>query len=78
MGDGKPERGSPSLSVVYSIDLPTENFYNDMKKEYPSLAKYTSLCYTNTVYNNINDIKNICKRILRYLENNTAWSDKDS
>ncbi|SBS99337.1 PIR protein [Plasmodium ovale] len=78
MGDGKPERGSPSFSVVYSIDLPTEKFYNDMKKEYPSLPKYTSLCDTNIVHNNINDIKNICKRILRYLENNTVWSDKDS
>ncbi|SBT58691.1 PIR Superfamily Protein [Plasmodium ovale wallikeri] len=60
------------------IDLPTEKFYNDMKKEYPSLDKYTSLCDTNIVHNNINDIKNICKRILRYLENNTVWSDKDS
>ncbi|SBS94181.1 PIR Superfamily Protein [Plasmodium ovale curtisi] len=49
-----------------------------MKKEYPSLAKYTSLCDTNIVNNNINDIKNICKRILRYLENNTVWSDKNS
>ncbi|SBT57028.1 hypothetical protein POVWA2_076900 [Plasmodium ovale wallikeri] len=78
MGDGKPERGSPSLSVVYSIDLSTEKFYNDMKKEYPSLAKYTSLCDTNIVHDNINYIKNICKRILRHLENNTVWSDKDS
>ncbi|SBT56079.1 PIR Superfamily Protein [Plasmodium ovale wallikeri] len=34
MGDGKTERGSASLSVVYSIDLHTEKFYNDMKKEY--------------------------------------------
>ncbi|SBT57721.1 PIR Superfamily Protein [Plasmodium ovale wallikeri] len=78
MGDGKSERGPPSLSVIYSIDLHAEKFYNDMKKEYPSLTKYTSLCDTNIVHNNINYIKNICKRILRYLENNTAWSDKDS
>ncbi|SBT57915.1 PIR Superfamily Protein [Plasmodium ovale wallikeri] len=78
MGDGKTERGPPSLSAAYPIDLPTEKFYNDMKKEYPSLDKYTSLCDTNIVHNNINDIKNICKRILRYLENNTVWSGKDS
>ncbi|SBT56397.1 PIR Superfamily Protein [Plasmodium ovale wallikeri] len=39
-----------SLSVVYSIDLPTENFYNDMKKEYPSLAKYTSLSERTNYY----------------------------
>ncbi|SBS95894.1 PIR Superfamily Protein [Plasmodium ovale curtisi] len=67
-----------SFSVVYSIDLPTEKFYNDMKKKYSSLAKYTLLCDTNIVHNNINDIKNICKRILRYLENNTVWVDKNS
>ncbi|SBT57144.1 PIR Superfamily Protein [Plasmodium ovale wallikeri] len=72
MGDGKTERGSAP------IDLPTENFYNDMKKEYPSLAKYTSPCYTNIVDNNINNIKNICKRILRYLENNTVWKNINS
>ncbi|SBT56049.1 PIR Superfamily Protein [Plasmodium ovale wallikeri] len=77
MGNGKPEKGL-HLSVVHSIDLHTEKFYNDMKKEYLSLAKYTSLCDTNIVNNNINDIKNICKRILRYLENNTVWIDKDS
>ncbi|SBS98807.1 PIR Superfamily Protein [Plasmodium ovale curtisi] len=56
----------------------SKKYYNDMKKEYPSLAKYTSLCNKNIEHNNINDIKNICIRILRYLENNTVWSDKNS
>ncbi|SCA48148.1 PIR protein [Plasmodium ovale] len=74
MPGGQSQRGF----TKYSIDLPTEKFYNDMKKEYSDLSKYNQSCETNIVHKNITDIENICKRILRYLDNNTVSSDNDS
>ncbi|SBT56772.1 PIR Superfamily Protein [Plasmodium ovale wallikeri] len=79
MGDGKTERGPPSLSAAYPIDLPTEKFYNDMKKEYPSLDKYTSLCDTNIRFDNVCEAyyKKIegTKSLYKYFENKCS-SDK--
>ncbi|SBT73984.1 PIR protein [Plasmodium ovale] len=67
--------GLGELSQTYSSNLPSKIFYNDMKKEYPDLSKYSKQCDINIVDKNIDDIKNICKRILRYLENNRLLID---
>ncbi|SBS82485.1 PIR Superfamily Protein [Plasmodium ovale curtisi] len=75
MATGNPYTGLTGLSQTYSIDLPSKIFYDGMKKEYPDLSKYSKQCYTNFMHKNISDIKNICERILRYLENNTLLID---
>ncbi|SBT84684.1 PIR protein [Plasmodium ovale] len=67
--------GLVELSQTYSSNLPSKIFYNDMQKEYPDLSKYSKQCDINIVDKNIDDIKNICKRILRYLENNRLLID---
>ncbi|SBS92146.1 PIR protein [Plasmodium ovale] len=78
MVDGKPGEETGGLSGMYLVDLPSEKFYNDMKKDYPDLSKYSQQCDSKSVYNNKNEAKLICEKILRYLDTYAVWIDKNS
>ncbi|SBS89843.1 PIR Superfamily Protein [Plasmodium ovale curtisi] len=59
----------------YLSTLPSKLFYNDMKKNYEDLSKYSQKCEQIIVNNKQDELKEICKKYLRYLENNyTLWN----
>ncbi|SCA48139.1 PIR protein [Plasmodium ovale] len=73
-GSSQEERGE--LSGMNFSYLPSEKFYNDIKKEYEDLINYSELCDTNSVHNFKNEAKQICKKILRYLDKYPVYKDE--
>ncbi|SBT74356.1 Plasmodium vivax Vir protein, putative [Plasmodium ovale] len=67
---GRPRR----LSETSSIDLTSKNIYNFMEKDSQDLSKYNGKCDNIHVSDNIDEVKTICKKVLRYLETSTVWN----
>ncbi|SCA60527.1 VIR protein [Plasmodium vivax] len=62
-GDGY--KGDPDTD---SIPLISENFYNNMNKEHNDLSYYSNYCEGITWGKNEDQVKEICKKYIRYLE----------
>ncbi|SBS91611.1 PIR Superfamily Protein [Plasmodium ovale curtisi] len=67
--------GPGEFSEMYLSALPSKKFYNDMTKNYEDLSNYSQQCEQIIVSKNNNEVKEICKKYLRYLEKNyTLWN----
>ncbi|SBT00783.1 PIR Superfamily Protein [Plasmodium ovale curtisi] len=69
-------QGLGGYNVLQTSDLFSEKFYNDMNIEYDDLTNYKQQCDTLILSEkNKNEVKEICKKYLRYLDKNkTAWN----
>ncbi|SBT02968.1 PIR Superfamily Protein [Plasmodium ovale curtisi] len=59
----------------YLSTLPSNIFYNNIKKNHSDLSGYSEQCDTNSVNNYKEEAKQICKNILRYLDKYAASID---
>ncbi|SBT01161.1 PIR Superfamily Protein [Plasmodium ovale curtisi] len=76
MRGGSSQEELGKLSGMNFSYLPSEKFYNDIKKEYEDLINYSELRDTNSVHNFKNEAKQICKKILRYLDKYPVYNDE--
>ncbi|SBT84068.1 PIR protein [Plasmodium ovale] len=72
---GENFEGPPRGSEMYLRDLPSQMFYNIIKKEYPDLSDYSQKCDTTSLQYHKNEAKQICEKILRYLDKYAAFID---
>ncbi|SBS91057.1 PIR Superfamily Protein [Plasmodium ovale curtisi] len=77
MTGGHNDRG---YSGLHSSDLFSEKFYSDMNIEHTDLSNYNSQCDTLILSEkNKSEVKEICKKYLRYLDKNIAvWNSVQS
>ncbi|SBT71951.1 PIR protein [Plasmodium ovale] len=75
---GESPEAPDEFSGVPLITLPSEKFYNDIKKDNSDLSNYSHLCDTSNVYNYPNEAKKICEKILRYLDKYPVLRDSNS
>ncbi|SBT30943.1 PIR Superfamily Protein [Plasmodium ovale wallikeri] len=72
---GEIFEGPRGGSEMYLSNLPSQRFYNIIKKEYPDLSDYSQKCDTTSVQYHKNEAKQICEKILRYLDKYAAFID---
>ncbi|SBS84728.1 PIR Superfamily Protein [Plasmodium ovale curtisi] len=75
---GENPKGPNVFSGMHLSTLPSEKFYNDIKKENSDLSDYSHLCDTSNVYNYPNEAKKICEKILRYLHKYPVLKDDNT
>ncbi|SBT02773.1 PIR Superfamily Protein [Plasmodium ovale curtisi] len=59
----------------YLSVLPSNIFYDDINKNHSNLSDYSKLCDTNSVNNYKKEAKEICEKILRYLDKHATLID---
>ncbi|SBS91742.1 PIR Superfamily Protein, partial [Plasmodium ovale curtisi] len=65
--------GHGGIPGIYLSDLPTVNFYNVINQEYEDLHKYSKHCDEINLSKHEDEVKEICKKYLRYLEKSPLW-----
>ncbi|SBT53934.1 PIR Superfamily Protein [Plasmodium ovale wallikeri] len=66
------------LSETYLINLTSKNIYNGIENDSQDLSKYNGKCEDIHVTNHREEVKTICKKVLRYLEKTTIWNVQGS
>ncbi|CAG9472718.1 unnamed protein product [Plasmodium vivax] len=64
--------GSQGHLDTNSIVLISENFYNNMNIEHKDLSNYSKYCDAIKLRKNEREVKEICKKYIRYLETSTV------
>ncbi|SBT84254.1 PIR protein [Plasmodium ovale] len=79
MSSANSHGGLEEHSRFETSDLFSEMFYNNMNTEYSDLSKYNQQCDRLILSaKNKNNIKEVCKKYLRYLEKySTVWNDEN-
>ncbi|SBT56821.1 PIR Superfamily Protein [Plasmodium ovale wallikeri] len=78
MADDSSQRRSRRLSETHSIDLMSKKIYDGIEYDSQDLSKYNEKCEYIRVSNHKEEVKTICKKVLRYLEKTTIWNVKES
>ncbi|SBS99003.1 PIR protein [Plasmodium ovale] len=76
-GDRSPG-GHGKLSETYSIDLMSKKIYDGMENDSQDLSEYNGKCNDIVVPSNKEEVKTLCKKVLRYLEKSPVWSVQES
>ncbi|SBS94142.1 PIR Superfamily Protein [Plasmodium ovale curtisi] len=66
--------GLAGFSDTHLSVLPSVQFYNDVGKNHENLSYYIQKCEQIIATGNIDDVKIICKKFLRHLENSAVWN----
>ncbi|SBT83392.1 PIR protein [Plasmodium ovale] len=76
-GDRSPgEHGK--FSETHSIYLMSKKIYDDMENGSQDLSEYDGKCDDIIVSSNKEEVKTLCKKVLRYLEKSPVWNVQES
>ncbi|SBT02279.1 PIR Superfamily Protein [Plasmodium ovale curtisi] len=78
MADVDPDKGLARLFGFSPKELDSERFYQNRELPYTDLYKYGTECNKILVKGQTNRMKDLCKRVLKYLEKSKIWKKNES
>ncbi|SBS90336.1 PIR Superfamily Protein [Plasmodium ovale curtisi] len=78
MAKGSSHAGPRRLSETYSIDLLSKKIYDHMEINHLDLSHYDEKCNITFSSKNNDQVKEICKKTLSYLEKSDVWDIPNS
>ncbi|SBS89483.1 PIR Superfamily Protein [Plasmodium ovale curtisi] len=70
---GDNSEGTEDFSEIYLGGLPSVQFYKDVGKNHNDLQNYIQPCEKIIAKEKSNEVKTICKKFLRHLDNSSVW-----
>ncbi|SCA82202.1 VIR protein [Plasmodium vivax] len=61
-------------SQIFPKDLPSQIVYNELETNYSDLYNYNQKCYKKLDRTNNEEVKEICKKYLRFIEKSRLWN----